>query len=275
MGSAGVDAKNFQRIEALFNAALERSADEREAFVRASDEEPAIRDAALRLLARAFEDDATLQAAALAAAAVALPRAKRIGPYEVLGELGTGGMGTVLLAERAFGDSKQKVALKLIRGFPTAHAREQLARERSLLAGLNHPNIAGLLDAGETDDHVPYLAMEYVEGIPLHRYCTEHGLGQRARLTLFVKLCRAVQHAHQRLIVHRDIKPANLLFDEHGTVRVADFGLARALAEASWTEPSGAVVGTARYAAPEQVSAAPLDGRPARAGPGAPVRPRP
>jgi serine/threonine-protein kinase len=101
MGSAGVDAKNFQRIEALFNAALERSADEREAFVRASDEEPAIRDAALRLLARAFEDDATLQAAALAAAAVALPRAKRIGPYEVLGELGTGGMGTVLLAERA------------------------------------------------------------------------------------------------------------------------------------------------------------------------------
>jgi serine/threonine-protein kinase len=253
MGSAGVDAKNFQRIEALFNAALERSADEREAFVRASDEEPAIRDAALRLLARAFEDDATLQAAALAAAAVALPRAKRIGPYEVLGELGTGGMGTVLLAERAFGDSKQKVALKLIRGFPTAHAREQLARERSLLAGLNHPNIAGLLDAGETDDHVPYLAMEYVEGIPLHRYCTEHGLGQRARLTLFVKLCRAVQHAHQRLIVHRDIKPANVLVREDGTPVLLDFGIGKLL-DASALEATSTRAFTPAYAAPEQLA---------------------
>ena len=248
-----MDANKFQRIEALFNAALERSADEREAFVKASGEEAELRDAALRLLARAFDGDATLHAAALTAAAVSPSPAHRIGPYEIVGELGAGGMGTVLLAERAFGETRQKVALKLIRGFPTAQAREQLARERSLLAGLNHPNIAGLLDAGETDDHVPYLAMEYVEGVPLHRFCNERGLDRRARLRLFVQLCRAVQHAHQRLVVHRDLKPSNVLVREDGTPVLLDFGIGKLL-DASGREATSTRAFTPAYAAPEQLA---------------------
>lgn len=248
-----MDAKNFQRIEALFNAALERSADEREAYVKASGEEPAVQEAALRLLARAFDGDTTLHAAAVSAAARPAIAVRRVGPYEILGELGAGGMGTVLLAERAFGETRQKVALKLIRGFPTAQAREQLARERSLLAGLNHPNIAGLLDAGETDDHVPYLAMEYVEGVPLHRYCNERALPMRARLRLFVQLCRAVQHAHQRLVVHRDIKPSNVLVREDGTPVLLDFGIGKLL-DASGRDATSTRAFTPAYAAPEQLA---------------------
>jgi len=248
-----VDAARFARVEALFHAALERPASERDAYVRGGEADAEIRDAALRLLARAYEDDATLHAAAVAAAGVAQHRPRRIGPYDVLSELGVGGMGTVLLAERAFGESRQKVALKLIRGFPTVQAREQLARERSLLAGLNHPNIAGLLDAGETDDHVPYLAMEYVEGKPLHRYCAEHDLGVRARLKLFAELCRAVQHAHQRLIVHRDIKPGNVLVREDGTPVLLDFGIGKLL-DATARDATSTRAFTPAYAAPEQLA---------------------
>jgi serine/threonine-protein kinase len=248
-----MQATQFARIEELFHAALDRPEAEREAFLHAQEADAEVRDAVLRLLARHAAEDATLVGAVAAAAAVTPAAPRQIGPYRVLGELGVGGMGMVLLAERQLGDARQKVALKLIRGFPTASARERLARERSLLAGLNHPNIAGLLDAGETDDHVPYLAMEYVEGIGLHRYCSEHELDLRARLRLFVQLCRAVQHAHQRLVVHRDIKPGNILVREDGTPVLLDFGIGKLL-DATDREATATHVFTPAYAAPEQVA---------------------
>jgi len=248
-----VDAERFRRIEELFHAALELPAAERDAFLLASENDAALRAEVLRLLARHDGSDTALHAALDAATALPQPTAQQIGPYRVLRELGVGGMGTVLLAERMLGDTPQKVALKLIRGFPTAQARERLARERSLLAELNHPNIAGLLDAGETPDHVPYLAMEYVEGSPLHAYCGRHALDLRSRLRLFVQLCRAVQHAHQRLIVHRDIKPGNILVRDDGTPVLLDFGIGKLL-DATDREATATRVFTPAYAAPEQVA---------------------
>ena len=248
-----MDSARFARIEALFHATLERPAAEREAFLQASEPDPAIRAEVSRLLARGAGSDTTLLGAISAAAALPQPSPQTIGPYRVLRELGVGGMGTVLLAERSLGDTRQKVALKLIRGFPTSQARERLARERNLLAELNHPNIAGLLDAGETDDQTPYLAMEYVEGVPLHRYCADHDLGLRERLALFAQLCRAVQHAHQRLIVHRDIKPGNILVREDGTPVLLDFGIGK-LIDATDRDATATHVFTPAYAAPEQVA---------------------
>ena len=248
-----MDSEHFARIEALFHAALERPATEREAFLQASETDPGIRAEVSRLLAQSATHDTTLLGAIAAAAALPEPARQTIGQYRVLRELGVGGMGTVLLAERSLGDTRQKVALKLIRGFPTAQARERLARERNLLAELNHPNIAGLLDAGETDDHTPYLAMEYVEGVALHRYCAEHDLDLRARLALFTQLCRAVQHAHQRLIVHRDIKPGNILVREDGTPVLLDFGIGK-LIDVTDRDATATHVFTPAYAAPEQVA---------------------
>ena len=181
-----------------------------------------------------------------------MPARERIGTYRLLSELGAGGMGTVFLAERELGDTRQRVALKLIRGFPTREARARLARERTLLAELNHPNIARLLDGGDSEDGQPYLVMEYVDGELLLAYCAKRALGVEARLALFVQLCRAVQHAHQHLIVHRDIKPANVLVREDGTPVLLDFGIGKLL---DGTDPDAAAtrVFTPAYAAPEQV----------------------
>jgi len=185
------------RMEALFEAALGRPESERAAFLAAEESDPELRAAVERLLAHHTGNDARLRDVLHAAISRHAPPAhEQVGPYRIVRELGAGGMGTVYLAERALGETRQKVALKLIRDFPSVPARERLARESRLLAELNHPNIARLLDAGETPDGVPYLAMEYVEGAGLHAFCDAHALDARARLALFVAICRAVQHAH-------------------------------------------------------------------------------
>jgi serine/threonine-protein kinase len=238
------------RIEQLFHAALERPAAERAAFL-ASEPDADLRADVLRLLARHTESDVVLASALGAALTQAAPMRDRIGPYRLLRELGAGGMGTVYLAERMLGDTTQRVALKLIRGFPTADLRQRFARERSLLAELNHPNIAGLLDGGDSADGQPYLVMEYVEGVPLLEYCQNAGLDLRARLRLFAQLCRAVQHAHQRLIVHRDIKPGNVLVRDDGAPVLLDFGIGKLL-DATALDTTSTRVFTPAYAAPEQ-----------------------
>jgi eukaryotic-like serine/threonine-protein kinase len=248
-----MDASRFARVEELFQAALDLPIEQREAFLQNSESDPNLRADVARLLRRHADSDTTLRSAFAAAATIPDQALGQVGPYRVLSELGVGGMGTVLLAERMLGDTRQKVALKLIRGFPTAQARERLARERSLLAELNHPNIARLVDAGETDDHVPYLAMEYVEGTALHAFCSTHGLNLRRRLRLFVQLCRAVQHAHQRLIVHRDIKPGNILVREGGTPVLLDFGIGK-LIDATDRDETATRIFTPAYAAPEQIA---------------------
>jgi eukaryotic-like serine/threonine-protein kinase len=186
-----------------------------------------------------------------------------IGPYRLVRELGTGGMGVVWLAERVDGLIARPVALKLPHGaWKRAGLAERMAREREILATLTHPNIAHLYDAGLAADGQPYLAIEYVEGRGIDVHCDANSLNVRARLRLFVQVADAVAYAHAKLIVHRDLKPANILVDADGRVRLLDFGIAKLLEdgearETRLTELSGRAL-TPDYASPEQLRGEPL-----------------
>jgi eukaryotic-like serine/threonine-protein kinase len=184
---------------------------------------------------------------------------ERVGAYELVRQIGQGGMGAVYEAVRADREFDQRVAIKLVRmGLDSEFLRRRFRGERQILANLTHPNIAALLDGGTTQDGRPFLVMEYVEGTPLLAYCDEHGLGIRDRLQLFRAVCDAVQFAHRHLIVHRDLKPGNILVTPDGVVKLLDFGIAKAL-EAG--EPEGStetnatgLLMTPGYASPEQIS---------------------
>jgi tetratricopeptide (TPR) repeat protein len=186
-----------------------------------------------------------------------------IGPYRLERELGSGGMGVVWLALRPDGLVQRPVALKLPHGaWRRAGLAERMARERSILASLSHPNIAHLYDAGVTPSGQPYLAIEYVEGTRVDVYCRERQLGVRARLELFAQAAKAVAYAHGKLVVHRDLKPANILVNVEGQVRLLDFGIAKLLEdgetrETRFTELSGRAL-TPDYASPEQILGQPL-----------------
>ncbi|CAN5266016.1 hypothetical protein BH10ACI1_BH10ACI1_23290 [soil metagenome] len=178
----------------------------------------------------------------------------RIGNYKILREIGRGGMGAVYLAERADAEFEQKVALKIIkRGMDTDAVLSHFRRERQILAELNHPNIASLLDGGTTADGLPYFVMEYVEGLPLTAFCAANNLNENARLEIFRQVCAAVQYAHQRLVVHRDIKPSNILVSQDETPKLLDFGIAKLLtADVSQTATDFRAL-TPEYASPEQI----------------------
>jgi serine/threonine protein kinase/tetratricopeptide (TPR) repeat protein len=180
---------------------------------------------------------------------------RRIGPYRILRELGHGGMGTVYLAARADEQFHKRVALKIIRsGADSAEVVRHFKRERQILAGLDHPNIARLLDGGTTDDGLPYFVMEYIDGEPLLGYCDSRSLSVVERLRLFQSVCSAVQYAHRNLIVHRDIKPGNILVALDGAPRLLDFGIAKLInPELAGEAPTAtAMVMTPAYASPEQ-----------------------
>jgi eukaryotic-like serine/threonine-protein kinase len=182
-----------------------------------------------------------------------------IGPYKLLQSIGEGGMGTVWMAEQTQ-PVQRKVALKVIK--PGMDSRQVIARfeaERQALALMEHPNIAKIFDAGTTEAGRPYFVMELVRGVPLTKYCDEHRLTPRQRLELFVPVCQAVQHAHQKGIIHRDLKPSNILiapYDGKPVVKVIDFGVAKAtgqrLTEKTLFTDFGAVLGTLEYMSPEQ-----------------------
>jgi serine/threonine protein kinase/tetratricopeptide (TPR) repeat protein len=184
-----------------------------------------------------------------------------VGPYRLERLLGEGGMGQVWLAARADGLYQRRVALKLLRpGLADTNLRLRFTRERQILARLAHPHIARLLDAGVSQDGLPYLALEYVDGAPITDYCREHRIPLQARLRMFEQICDAVSHAHANLIVHRDLKPSNILVTPAGEVRLLDFGIAKLLD----TEPApdqtrtGTRAFTLHYAAPEQVRGEPV-----------------
>lgn len=187
-----------------------------------------------------------------------------IGPYRILREIGHGGMGTVYLAERADQQYQKTVALKLLRAWSVADDRSvrRFLEERQILAALDHPDIARLLDGGVTVDGVPWFAMEYVEGAPIDRYCREHRLTIERRLDLFCRVCAAVQYAHRNLIVHRDLKPANILVTGNGGVKLLDFGIAKLLGDHVGTSaPLTATderLMTPLYASPEQIRGEPV-----------------
>ena len=187
---------------------------------------------------------------------------QRVGPYVLIFELGVGGMGAVWLAERADGSLKRKVALKLPHMSWTPALAERLARERDILAGLEHPNIARLYDAGADAKGRPWLALEYVEGEPIDAHCERHALPLRGRLGLLLQVARAVAHAHSRLVVHRDLKPANILVTAEGQVRLLDFGIAKLMEgdltqETQLTRQGGRAL-TLEYASPEQIRGEPI-----------------
>jgi serine/threonine protein kinase/tetratricopeptide (TPR) repeat protein len=182
-----------------------------------------------------------------------------IGPYRVLRRIGQGGMGAVYLAQRDDAEFKQQVAIKLVkRGMDTEFVLRRFRNERQILAALNHPNIARLLDGGTTGDGRPYFVMEYIEGKPITEYADEHRLSTAERLHLFREVCAAIHYAHQNLVIHRDIKPSNILVTAEGTPKLLDFGIAKLLNPelAAQTIEATAVairLMTPEYASPEQV----------------------
>ena len=188
----------------------------------------------------------------------------RIGPYRLIREIGRGGMGTVLLAVRSDDAFQKRVAIKVLkRGMDTDAIVRRFRTERQILASLEHPNIAGLLDGGTTPEGLPYFAMEYVEGQPIDEHCDARQLDTTARLQLFRKICAAVQHAHQNLIIHRDIKPANVLVTADGTPKLLDFGIAKLLnpelgGQTLAPTLAGPQLLTPEYASPEQVRGLPV-----------------
>jgi serine/threonine protein kinase len=200
---------------------------------------------------------------------------RHVGPYRVLREIGRGGMGVVYLAERADDQFRKHVAIKLVkRGMDTDAILRRFRHEQQILAELDHPNIAKLLDGGATEDGLSYFIMDYVEGLPIDRYCDRHKLPTEERLKLFRTVCSAVHYAHQRHIVHRDLKPSNVLVTTEGVPKLLDFGIAKVLhPEESGTgilpvqnrlEACTTTTGTALrpmtpdYASPEQVRGAPV-----------------
>ncbi len=182
-----------------------------------------------------------------------------IGNYKIIKQIAEGGMGSVFLAERADGQFEQKVALKLIKpGMNSSEIIKRFQFERQILAGLQHPNIARLLDGGLTEENLPYFTMEYVEGENIDEYCNKNNLSINERLKLFEKVCNAIQYAHQNLVIHRDLKPSNIIIKKDGTVKLLDFGIAKVFAEDDSFEQSvltrtGLFVMTPEYASPEQI----------------------
>ncbi|HET7423268.1 MAG TPA: serine/threonine-protein kinase, partial [Gemmatimonadales bacterium] len=252
----------FQRCEELFHSALALEGDAREAFLR---------DACADDLTLRSEVDRLLRAHARAGDFIGLPAVarpsswtdaeeswigRRIGPYSIVRELGRGGMGAVYLAERADGQYHHRLALKLIkRGMDTEQVLARFRAERQILASLDHPNIARLLDGGSTEQGLPFFAMEFIEGEPIDTYANRAGLSIEDRLRLFLQVCGAVAYAHQHLVIHRDIKPLNILVTSEGAPKLLDFGIAKVLhaGDDETSTVTGMRLLTPEYASPEQV----------------------
>ena len=261
-----VEAKSrFQRVEALFNQALLAPEAERAALIDAhcgGDAELAEEVRALLRASDAEERSASDTARRNGGEAPAQPRI--VGRYQLDCQIGRGGMGAVYLAHRADGQFDQKVAIKLI-DLPLATDlfRERFRQERQILAGLQHPYIARLFDGGVTDVGDLYLAMEYVDGEPIDQYCDRNNLAEPECIALFLRVCEAVQFAHQNFIVHRDLKPDNIFVVADGTPRLLDFGTAKLLlpsvdAPGSQMTREGYLSFTPQYASPEQILGNPI-----------------
>ncbi|HEY8551198.1 MAG TPA: tetratricopeptide repeat protein [Vicinamibacterales bacterium] len=258
----------WDAMAAILEGALARSEAERDAYLRAACPDPADLSDVQALLAAheqgPGEVDRVMAALRNAATGwhVDLPRVQ-VGPYEILREIGRGGMGIVYLARRADGLYERLVALKLARApVLDPSLRERFLAERDILARLAHPHIAPLFDGGVTEDGLPYFTMEYVDGMAIGAYCDAHTLDLRARIRLFLSVCDAVSAAHRALIVHRDLKPTNVLVTAGGVVKLLDFGIAKLLPSDSRTCAQETATDlrllTPAYASPEQVRGEPV-----------------
>ena len=190
-------------------------------------------------------------------------KGRRVGPYQVTEEIGEGGMGSVYRALRVDDQYQKQVAIKVVRsGLDTRFALNRFKAERQILANLEHPNIARLLDGGSTEDGQPYFVMEYIQGQPLDQYCDDHKLTITERLRLFRMVCSAVHYAHQNLVIHRDIKPNNILVNAEGVPKLLDFGIAKILSadqgDSSAKTMTMVRLLTPEYASPEQLLDEPI-----------------
>lgn len=256
------DAALYARAQTIAHETLELAPEHRAARLSAlcaNDDE--LRREVDWLIAAAFDDSLDAVPEVIAVAEDHLTADLRIdavapGRYRLLERLGEGGMGVVWLAEREVGGARQRLALKRLRGSAAAQ-RQRFHEEQRILAALNHPNIAHLVDAGEEADGTPFLAMEYVDGERIDRWCALQALGLRERIALFLKVCAAVSYAHAHLVIHRDLKPANVLVDAAGEPKLLDFGIARLLADDTAQRTATGMM-TLAYASPEQIEGKPL-----------------
>jgi len=269
-------ADRFHRVDSVFDAALDVSVPDRAGLLDSACAGDADLRAAVEELLLAHDSSAAFlngSAAEFAAPlldggerrSASLPLGERIGPFCIVREIGYGGMGTVYLAERSDGHFEQRVALKLIRHATSGALVTRFLEERRILALLQHPRIAHLVDGGVLADGAPWFAMEYVDGVPIDRYCDAKAASIDERLTLFDAVCDAVQHAHAHLIVHRDLKPSNILVTADGGIKLLDFGIAKMLdpivnetQDDGAAEPTRLRAMTPEYAAPEQVLGQPV-----------------
>ncbi len=261
-----MNAAKWKEVQNLFQRATQWPSADRDSLLSeacAGNEE--LRDEVESLLAFDHPGELTMVAGHSAPEEEAVG-GRRIGAYRLLREIGRGGMSVVYLAVRDDRHFERRVALKVIRpgfGFGHQEMMQRFRQERQILASLDHPNIAHLLDGGSTEDGLPYFVMEYIEGMPIDRYCAAHGLSVPQRLRLLQTVCRAVHHAHQNLVVHRDLKPSNVLVTSSGEPKLLDFGIAKLLnpqltrAEVVSTTPSLQLM-TAGYASPEQILGEPI-----------------
>ncbi len=254
-------AERWREIERIYNLALEQPADRRSTFLEqicAGDYE--LRQEVESLLAHAEGAEEFVNAAAQAIAGMPGDSAgMAIGRYSLLQKIGEGGMGEVWLAEQRE-PVRRRVALKLVKaGMNTREVMARFESERQALALMDHPGIAKVFEAGTTPQGAPYFAMEYVAGVPITEYCDNHKLSTRERLELFMQVCEAVQHAHQKAIIHRDLKPSNILVmeaDGRAAPKIIDFGVAKALTQRLSLDTVftrvGTLLGTPAYMSPEQ-----------------------
>ena len=249
--------ETWQEIKRIFNAAVELDPAAQPAFLDTACPDAFARREVERMLAADYAtvlDHSPLATHSFAAGARL--EGRRIGRYRIIEEIGRGGMGAVFAAVRDDGQFEQKVAVKVIlSGLNTDSIARRFRNERQILASLEHPNIARLLDGGMSDDGLPFYVMEFIEGEPIDVYCQAHDLTLHARLELFRQVCAAVSFAHRRLIVHRDIKPSNILVTSTGEVKLLDFGIAKVVSQTNDGERGTATqlgLMTPAYASPEQ-----------------------
>jgi len=250
----------WARVTAQFEEVRERPAPEREAWLRANSDETT--RAAVTELLRAYDSDPDFDPFAAAGGTfgdILAPAliGRRLGAYRLMAEIGRGGMGIVYAARRDDDEFDRRAAIKILPAWSAAPVVERFRFERRVLASLDHPGIAKLLDAGSTDDGMPYLVMELVEGQPIDAWCEAHGTGVRGRVALVEQVCTALAYAHQRLVVHRDVKAANILVTAAGEPKLLDFGIATLLATDGSATTGLTQTGhhsfTPEYASPEQI----------------------
>ncbi len=274
VSTQGRSRLDWRRLEEIFHAALECEPARRpELLERACAGDDGMRAEVEALIAAGVKNDGRIESAVSGVlerlvdeknASERVPDRARIGPYRVVGELGEGGLARVYLAERSDRQFQMRVAIKVVkRGMATRDIRRRLRQERQILASLDHPNIAHLLDGGTSDDGLPYFVMEHIEGEPIDIYCDRRTMSTRARVELFRTVCAAVHCAHQSLVIHRDLKPSNILVTAEGVPKLLDFGIAKLLDdERAPHNLARTVTGlrllTPEYASPEQVLGRPL-----------------